>query len=140
MHVTYHTRFSLRIDWADLDLFGHVNNVAFFKYIQAARVNYCELAGLTTLNEAGKPGFVVASSQCRFKHTLHYPGVATIEARLDWMKNTSLQLAYRLLDQDGQLCAEAEDVLVVYDYALKAKLSISPALRAAIQKIEQRGI
>lgn len=36
----YNTSLELRIDWSEMDLFGHVNNVAFFKYVQASRVNY----------------------------------------------------------------------------------------------------
>ena len=30
------TQITLRIDWSELDLFGHVNNVAFHKYAQTA--------------------------------------------------------------------------------------------------------
>ncbi len=36
----------LRIDWSEIDLFGHVNNVATLKYVQAARVNCLEALGL----------------------------------------------------------------------------------------------
>ena len=28
--------FKCRIDWSDLDLLGHVNNIAFSRFIQAA--------------------------------------------------------------------------------------------------------
>ncbi len=31
---------STRIDWSDLDLFGHLNNVTFFKYIKQLVCNY----------------------------------------------------------------------------------------------------
>ncbi len=40
------TNISLRIDWSELDVFGHVNNVAFNKYAQAARLNYVDTIGL----------------------------------------------------------------------------------------------
>ncbi len=30
----------IRIDWSELDLFGHVNNVTFFKYIKQLVCNY----------------------------------------------------------------------------------------------------
>ncbi|MCE3258723.1 MAG: hypothetical protein K0S12_364, partial [Bacteroidetes bacterium] len=36
----YKTEIKIQLDWSEMDLFGHVNNVAYFKYIQAARVNY----------------------------------------------------------------------------------------------------
>lgn len=41
----YKTEINLRIDWSDIDLLGHVNNVSYFRYIQASRVNYLELTG-----------------------------------------------------------------------------------------------
>jgi len=34
------SKLPIRIDWSEMDLFGHVNNVMYFKYIQASRVNY----------------------------------------------------------------------------------------------------
>ena len=134
----YNTQLALRIDWADLDLFGHVNNVAFFKYIQAARLNYCEQVGLTSLNERGKLSFMVASSHCNFKKPLLYPGNIAIFTRVEWIKNTSLQLAYRLLNDAGELCAEAEDVLVIFDYEQNTKVTIPQSLKDNIEKIETK--
>ncbi|GIV28450.1 MAG: hypothetical protein KatS3mg027_2264 [Bacteroidia bacterium] len=46
----------LRIDWSELDYFGHVNNVSFFKYIQAGRVNYWEKIGLIEYYKQHKIG------------------------------------------------------------------------------------
>jgi acyl-CoA thioesterase FadM len=39
-------KLELRIDWSDIDLFGHINNLAILRYVQAARVNYLEIIGL----------------------------------------------------------------------------------------------
>jgi acyl-CoA thioester hydrolase len=119
----------LRIDWADLDLFGHVNNVAFFKYIQATRVNYCDGIGLTSLNEPDKLSFMVASSQCQFKKPLLYPGNVRVLAKVDWTRNTSFQLSYQLFNDRKELVAEAADVLVVFDHYKKVKVDISGELK-----------
>ncbi|WP_317897356.1 acyl-CoA thioesterase [Aurantibacillus circumpalustris] len=129
----------LKINWADLDLFGHVNNVAFFKYIQAARVNYCELIGLTSLFDLSKNSFMVASSQCEYKSPMHYPGEVSVLCRVDWIKNTSMQLLYELYNSENILVAKAMDVLVVYDHSKKIKVSISSQLKSEIMKIEKRG-
>jgi len=137
LEKNFNTSYTIRIDWADLDLFGHVNNVVFFKYIQAARVNYCELIGLTSLDEADKLSFMVASSQCQFKKPLHYPGNILVHTRVDWVKNTSLQLCYRL-EKNGELIAEAQDVIVVFDHRQKTKALISEELRKRIAEREQR--
>lgn len=138
MNSEYNTELEIRIDWADLDLFGHVNNVAFFKYVQAARVNYCESIGLTSLNEPGKHSFMVASSQCQFKKPILFPGSVRVLAKADWIKNTSLQLSYRLLDHSEELVAEAADVIVVFDHHTKQKIHIGDRLRSAIEAIEKK--
>jgi acyl-CoA thioester hydrolase len=134
----YHTELELRIDWADLDLFGHVNNVVFFKYIQACRVNYCEKIGLTSLNDPSRHSFMVASSQCQFRKPLTYPGNIKGFTKTDWIKNTSLQLSYTLMNDAGELVAEASDVIVVFDHHLKTKVTITDALKKTIEDIEQR--
>ena len=36
----------LRIDWSELDLLGHVNNVSIVKYCQAARIIFVTAVGL----------------------------------------------------------------------------------------------
>ena len=126
----------LRVDWADLDLFGHVNNVAFFRYVQAARVAYCDQIGLSSLDPVASPGFMVASSTCQFRAPLRYPGEITVHTRVDWMKNSSFQLGYAIRDASSNLVAEAADVLVVYDHRSKHKLAIPLALKESICAIE----
>jgi acyl-CoA thioester hydrolase len=136
----YITGIHINIDWAELDLFGHVNNVAFFRYIQAARVHYCEIIGLTSLNEKNKPGFLVASSHCNFRKSLKFPGTVRIYVKTKQVNNTSFVLNYLLYDDAGQLAADAEDVLVVFDYNTRQKIQITAELRKMIQKTDENAI
>ncbi len=140
MDIEFKIKIKLRIDWADLDLFGHVNNVAFFKYAQASRLAYCEALGLTSTMEAGKLSFVVASSQCQFKIPLYYPGDIEVQTRLDWIKNTSFQLRHRIINQQEQVAAETSDVLVLYDYAKKVKTRITTNLKLKMENMEGRNL
>lgn len=130
------TILNLRIDWSDLDLFGHVNNVAFFRYIQAARVNYCESIGLTSLNVKNKLSFIVASTNCTFKKPLQFPGEIKIISQVKWMKNSSFQLEHTIQNQKGDIVAEAYDVLVVYDYENNMKVIISENLKEIINSVD----
>lgn len=65
-------KLELRIDWSELDYFGHVNNVSFFKYIQASRVNYWDHIGLTQYHLESNIGPILASSKCDFKEALSW--------------------------------------------------------------------
>lgn len=72
VHTSYHL--NIRIDWSELDIYEHVNNVAYFKYIQAARIHLWETIGLYKQFAELGFGFVVASTSYDFKKPLQYPG------------------------------------------------------------------
>ncbi|MCE3229218.1 MAG: hypothetical protein K0S32_3769 [Bacteroidetes bacterium] len=132
------TEINIQLDWSEMDLFGHINNVAYFKYIQAARVNYCELIGINTYRPDQKLSFAVAASSCQFKKPLHYPGQIKVRTKVEWVKNTSLQLNHQIIDQHGDIAAEGIDVLVIFDYEVNAKVQIPETTRKKIEEIEQR--
>jgi acyl-CoA thioester hydrolase len=132
----FNTVLKLRIDWSELDLFGHVNNVQFFKFIQSARVNYWELIGLYKMLMEEKIGPLLASAECQFKKPLYYPGEIKINTRLNFIKNTSFGLEYRLLNDAGDIVAEAHDVMVLWDFNQDVKCIIPDKLRDAIWEIE----
>lgn len=138
MAENFHITLQLRIDWAELDLFGHVNNVMFMKYVQAARVNYWEKMGLYQDFLVSKKGPMLASVHCDFKKPLFYPGEVTIRSRVEFVKNTSFGFHHELLNADGEIAAEAHDVLVYFDFNTNQKAQLPETYRSAIEKIEQK--
>ena len=54
--------FTVRIDWSDLDLLGHVNNIAFSRFFQAARVEYCGHIGMN-VHQGMATGPILAASR-----------------------------------------------------------------------------
>lgn len=123
----------IKLDWSEMDLFGHINNVAYFKYAQTARVNYLEEVGINTADPENKNSFAVANSSCQFKAPLFFPGTIKVITTTDWIKNTSLQLSHKLYDQKNELAAEILDVLVLFDYATQKKMEIPATVRKNIE-------
>lgn len=136
----YPVKLPLRIDWSEMDLFGHVNNVAYFKYIQASRVNYWELTGIAASFDQTKIGPILLSTSCQFIKPLFYPGNIIVEAGISFMKNTSFGIHHRILNEQNELCAEANDVIVNFDFNRQEKTAISASFREAVRKIEGRDI
>ena len=128
----------LRVDWSEMDLFGHVNNVAYFKYIQASRVNYWELTGIAVSFNETKIGPILLSTSCQFIKPVFYPGNIVVEARMEFMKNTSFGIHHRILNDIGEVAAEAHDVIVNFDFGKNEKTTISEAFREAVNSIEGR--
>ncbi len=132
------TELTIRIDWSELDLYGHVNNVMIFKYIQAARINYCEKIGMDILNDKEKPGFIVAASNVLYKKKILYPGQLRVESQVQWLKNTSFQLDHLIYNEHNETVVEAYDIIVVYDYEKNSKTAITDELRKTIEQVENR--
>jgi acyl-CoA thioester hydrolase len=136
--LLYPSVLKLRIDWSEMDLFGHVNNVSFFKYIQASRVNYWEKIGLTAMHAGMRVGPVLASSSCKFKRPLHYPGEIIVQARIDYIKNSSFCIQHRILNEKGEVAAEAEDIIVMFDFNKNEKVPFPQELRERAEQFEKR--
>ncbi len=128
----------LRIDWSELDYFGHVNNVSFFKYIQASRVNYWDSIGLTASHRETHIGPMLASCKCDFRRPLFYPGQVTLLARVDFIKNTSFGICHRLIDDKGEIVAEAQDIMVMFDFNKNEKVPFPKDLKEKIEQLEGR--
>lgn len=99
--------------FSDLDPLGHVNNVIFHDYLQEARVG---LVG--DLDGVLGPGYsqIVVSQEIRHHRPLPYSREPVqVEVWMASAARASYTLAYRILDNDGTLVAEATTVLAVID-------------------------
>lgn len=129
-------KLELRIDWSELDAFGHVNNLAIMKYVQAARSVYLDKIGLMQSQAALKIGPILASINCQFRQPLFYPGQVTVCSKVDLIKNTSFRIQHAVYNECNELAAEAQDIIVYFDFNKNTKLPIPRELRDKIVVLE----
>lgn len=123
----------LRIDWSDLDVYEHVNNVNIIRYLQSARVNIWEKSGLYKSYKETNRGPMLASSKVDFKKSLFYPGTITIKSRVGYIKNSSFSLEHRIINAQGEICIEARDVAVCFDFNTEKTYKIPDNLRTLFE-------
>jgi acyl-CoA thioester hydrolase len=128
----------LPIDWGDLDYFRHINNIAYYKYIQASRVKYLEKIGLMQMHRKTNIGPILASCKCDFKKPLFYPGQVIVHSRVDLIKNTSISIYHKIMDDKNIIVAEAQDIIVVYDFIKDKKTALPEKIRKRIEKLENK--
>ena len=131
-------RLELRIDWGELDVLGHVNNLQIMKYVQAARVNHLEKVGISQLHAEQNVGAILASIHTQFLKPLFYPGNVTVFSRVEYIKTSSFKFHYEIYNDKNELAAEAQDILVLYDFDRKHKLAIPSDLRKKFEEIEKK--
>jgi acyl-CoA thioester hydrolase len=126
---------NVRIDWSEVDLFGHVNNVMYAKYMQAARVHFMEELGIMKTYHEQKIGFMVAATSVIYLKPLFYPGSIKVKTLVKEIKNTSFILTHEIINQNDELAAKGEDVIVYFDFNKHEKMALNAAL---IKLLESR--
>lgn len=129
-------KLELRIDWSELDALGHVNNLQIMKYVQSARVNYLAQVDLMELHAEQNIGVILASIHTQFFQPLFFPGNVIICSRVDYIKTSSFKIHHEIYNDKNELAAEATDILVLYDYSKKHKVTIPQELRQKFEEIE----
>ena len=124
----------LRLDWSEMDMFGHINNVAYFKYIQASRVHCWEQSGIGGTFGTTKTGPVLHSTACHFQKPLFYPGNIVVRCCIEFIKNTSFGIHHIIINENNEIAAEAHDVIVMFDFNKNEKMPISANDRAALEQ------
>lgn len=128
----YKLSLEIRVDWSDLDMYEHVNNVSYMRYLQSGRVNFWEASGVHKFYRDSSQGTMLVSTKCDFKKSLYYPGKAIIKTKLDFIGNTSFGLQHIILNEKEEVCAEGKDVVVCFDFDKNETFPVPEWLREKI--------
>ena len=126
------------VQWGDMDSFQHVNNVAYLRWFESARIAWFERAGLME----GMPdvGPILARQTIDYRLPLVYPDSVRASATALRLGTTSFTMGQRLLSvRHGKVAAEGEAVVVMVDYRKNQKVPLGDAVRARIEALEAAG-
>lgn len=121
------------IRFGDMDATGHVNNVAFARYVEGGRVPFMRSGLLPAYDDRQR--FVVGNLSIRFREQAYYPGTVRIGTGVLRLGRTSLVLGHGVFSE-GKCLASAETVMVYIVGGKAAELSddmrekLQPALIA----------
>ncbi|GHH92642.1 acyl-CoA thioesterase [Streptomyces capillispiralis] len=97
--------------WADMDAYGHVNNVVFLRYLEEARIDF-----LFRPEKDFKQGSVVARHEIDYKRQLvHRHTPVDIELWITEIRAASFTITYEVKDGD-QIYVRASTVIVPFDF------------------------
>lgn len=123
-----------KIAWGDMDAFGHVNNVIFYRYIESARLAY-----LDQLNILSEPLLtVVLSNQCHYLKPVVYPDQLKVGVKVEEIRNSAFRMKYTLYSEEQKsIVANAEAVIVCVDKTSMQKIKIPEYIVDKIKQLEQ---
>jgi acyl-CoA thioester hydrolase len=99
--------------WADMDAYGHINNVVFLRYLEEARIDF-----LFRPDKDFQQGSVVARHEIDYKRQLvHRHAPVDIELWVTQIRAASFTIAYEVKDKDpDQVYVRASTVIVPFDF------------------------
>ncbi|GHD89757.1 acyl-CoA thioesterase [Streptomyces naganishii] len=120
--------------WADMDAYGHVNNVVFLRYLEEARIDF-----LFRPDKQFKQGSVVARHEIDYKRQLvHRHAPVDIELWVTEIRAASFTLAYEVKDGD-QIYVRASTVIVPFDFEAQRPRRITEEEREFLREYTDDG-
>lgn len=127
----------LPVEWGYQDLFGHVNNVVYFRWYESARIAYFEQFGFFKRSGLPQVGLILASIKSDYRRPLNYPDTVRIGARVTRIGRTSIGVQHMVFSQaQAAVAAEGESTVVVFDYENNRPHPVPDEVRQAIAQLE----
>ncbi|SNR88242.1 acyl-CoA thioester hydrolase [Haloechinothrix alba] len=122
-------QYPIQLRRADMDAYGHVNNVVYLSYIDEARQDM--LASATGGGDLGE-NVVVAKHAISYLSPLVYrPERVRVDTVVRHVGDSSFTLAHEVRDEDTSYC-RVESVLVAFDAVAGVSRHITDAERSAL--------
>ena len=125
----------LPIRYGDIDAQRHLNNVAYFTFMEHARVQYLYELGLWDRKSFGAVGMILAEASCQFKAPAYLGETVTVWTRVSYLGHKSFRFEYRLQTDRAEI-ATGSSVQVCFEYDRQQSIPIPDAWRQAITAYE----
>lgn len=123
---TFSTPIELR--FSDFDLYGHVNSVVYFSYLETARVKLLENS-FTELTEQ-QLFILVARAECNYRIPIMPGDRLVVSITVSRLGTKSFDLEYRLHDGAEKTYATARTAMVCFDNSTKTTVAVPECIRA----------
>ena len=120
--------------WSDMDVYQHVNNVAFLGYFEMARVSLFFEHPTHDEKTGMRRGLVVAAHDIQYKRSVVYgPDPLDVDIWVSGIRAAAFTCHYEVLDH-GQLAVTGSTLLVPFDFALNRPRRMTPEEKAWLQR------
>lgn len=126
--------------WGEMDAFQHVNNVAYFRYFENARIAYMTRLGWPEIERDTGVGIILASVQARFRKPLNWPDTIAITARAVDIREDRFILRHLVISRrENVVTTEGEGLIVTFNHGRGEKAPMPDLLRERMHALEKDG-
>lgn len=126
---------TLTTRWADNDIYGHINNVAFYAFFDSATNRFLIEKGGLDLERSAVIGLVV-ESHCHYHAPLAYPQSLVARVRVDRLSQRSVTWGVGVFAEGGDVAAaHGSFVHVFVDRLSRQPVAIPEPMRSALDAL-----
>jgi len=134
-------RYPIHVRWGDADVFGHINNVQYMRYVESGRVAYCEDVFNAELTSTIKTGWILADMQCSYVQQVHYPAELEIYTRISQLGNKSATILSNIYREgEDEPVLTSRGVMVWFDFTQQKTAVIPLDIRDKAENFEKIAI
>lgn len=131
----YRHFYPLETRWSDNDIYGHINNVVYYSYIDSVVNRFLIEEGGLDINAGDIVGFVV-SSGCEYLKPAAYPEALEAGLRVDHLGNSSVRYGVGVFRRgEDSPCARGFSVHVFVARPDNRPVPLPGTLRRALQTL-----
>ncbi|HEY2883138.1 MAG TPA: thioesterase family protein [Pirellulales bacterium] len=128
------------IQWGDQDMFGHVNNIVYFRWFESGRVDYLNRLGFSRMHGTAEHGPILANATCNYRRQLTFPDTVRLGARAVHVGRSSIRIEHAVFSvrQGLALAADGTSTIVMFNYEAQTPIPVPDEIRRAIEELEGR--
>jgi acyl-CoA thioester hydrolase len=125
--------------WGDQDAFGHVNNLAYLRWCETARVDYLRRVDIFPPLPPAGVAPILASIKCDYRTALNYPDTVYVGTRIAKIGNSSVRMEHCVVSAlINRVAAEVDSTLVLLDYTRNQAVRVPDDVREVIAALEKK--
>jgi acyl-CoA thioester hydrolase len=120
------------IRWGDMDAMGHVNNTAYFRYLETCRIDWMRSVGC--MPDPKGEGPVIVNAFCNFYKQLEYPGDVLLKMYVSDPRRTTFESWGTLerSDRPGVIYAAGGATTIWVDFPKQKAITLPDWMRALL--------
>ena len=121
---TYHHK----INWGDMDAFGHVNNVTYARYFESARVDYLIAKKIWSHDLEVVEGPVMINQSLNYRKQVRFPATLEITIETTEKSKRRFEMSCTIWDEAGDCVMVCTADFFWFDFSKGKPVSIPEAV------------
>lgn len=140
----YGAHLFIPIQWGEMDLFRHVNNVTYARYIESARIktiySFAQTSAalrekditrklMKSMMSASGVGVILKSLSINYKRPLTFPDTIVCGSSVSNISSDRFNMTTKIISKSlNDVCCIGDSVIVCYDYSKGEKCPFPPLM------------